>query len=387
MKHLINVLPLAAIVLLGACSSDDTALEPSQASQQTAIGFENYVGRSATRASVTDASNLTNFGVFAYYTKGKQYGTTAETNETNYSANFMDNVQVSGSSVGSDQNWTYSPLRYWPQETDEYVSFLAYAPFASGTTLVSSTGESTGDLTYIKQAFNNTDVVYNSNNALNQQKSMATTAGTTGSNFSSTGKQQMKFSHATSRIAVAITSSTLNDGTIATPTNDTQTTTGDATITINSVKVSGLTSSAYLNLNPTATSRWAADGTATTDKDYTFSSLASTTIQKTGKYTPLAEGGGSVAYEVSTVKSGNSDYLFAIPQNGGLTFTVTYTISYGSTSVTTSHTATGTVSQNFETGKAYLITMDLKGSLSPIQFTVTEVEGWGDETTVPVELN
>ena len=73
------------------------------------------------------------FGVFAYYTNSDLYDDT-------YKPNFMYNQRVyKDDDAGVEGNWTYEPVRYWPNEfgvgavSDEIdrVSFFAYAPFSN----------------------------------------------------------------------------------------------------------------------------------------------------------------------------------------------------------------------------------------------------------------
>ena len=80
------------------------------------------------------------FGVFAYYTNGSGY------NSASSAPNFMWNQKVTYNAGP----WTYSPVKYWPNETANGVvdqnsasstggadklSFFAYAPFADKVTL------------------------------------------------------------------------------------------------------------------------------------------------------------------------------------------------------------------------------------------------------------
>ena len=112
-----------------------------------AISFGTYLGTAGTTragktGAITSTSDLqtANFGVFAY-----QHGNTAWgsiTSETNKKANFMYNQLVTYSAP----NWTYTPVKYWPNGTDtanpadspsntateggtQYLSFFAYAPY------------------------------------------------------------------------------------------------------------------------------------------------------------------------------------------------------------------------------------------------------------------
>ena len=112
------------------CSNDEVV---NDYSQDNAIQFGTYVGRDAQgRGAVEDIASVatTGFGVFAFYTDGDKYG--AQEKYTSFEANFMDNQQVKGT-AGEGENptytWSYDPVKYWPNEATDYVSFLAYAPY------------------------------------------------------------------------------------------------------------------------------------------------------------------------------------------------------------------------------------------------------------------
>ena len=136
--------------MFAACSEteilDQTA---QQASEQGGIKFDVYAQRNVTRGGgyTGDITNSTivgqdkGFGVFAYYTAGEQYSTSAK-------PNFMYNQKI-----WTDQEeatygtlWKYEPVKYWPNEfgsaavsdDTDYVTFFAYAPW---TEFEPTTGE------------------------------------------------------------------------------------------------------------------------------------------------------------------------------------------------------------------------------------------------------
>lgn len=132
-----------AAMMLGSCSTDEVV---NDYSPENAIQFGTYVGRDAvSRGSIITAEGGTDantgivseslrkegFGVFAYYTDNSTFVSTS-------TPNFMYNQKVEGVYT-LDTNgdkvytpgaaWTYSPLKYWPNESDDKVSFFAYAPY------------------------------------------------------------------------------------------------------------------------------------------------------------------------------------------------------------------------------------------------------------------
>lgn len=123
----------AAALALAACAKVETINNNAP----EAVSFGVYTGKAtSTKAvSATDYSTIDNdvlqastygFGVFAYYTDDDTYASST-------TANFMYNQKV----TYSGGNWTYSPLKYWPNEHGtsaksdgvDRLTFLAYAPW------------------------------------------------------------------------------------------------------------------------------------------------------------------------------------------------------------------------------------------------------------------
>jgi len=137
MKKIYFLAGLAAMTLASCSNSDEPeaqlkAPETAQA-QQMPIGFDAYINRAITRGGSTTAQTTTQlqtdgFGVLAYYTDKGEYDQLS-------TPNFIYNSKV------STADWTYSPVKYWPNEygssaiSDDIdkVSFFAYAPYVSVT--------------------------------------------------------------------------------------------------------------------------------------------------------------------------------------------------------------------------------------------------------------
>ena len=124
--------------LLWSCGAADTGVDTPEG-EPVPVRFSTYIAQSATtRAATQPLSNITDiaslraagFGVFGYYDDNKTYDSSADT------PNFMYNQQV----TWSTDRWTYSPLKYWPNETGtgesdgrtDHLSFFAYAPYLKG---------------------------------------------------------------------------------------------------------------------------------------------------------------------------------------------------------------------------------------------------------------
>lgn len=141
---------IAALMLAGCSSETDFSqadVQKALEAQDVPVAFGTYLGATSKTRATNPASNgfhidtntelqASGFGVFSYLTSGNYAGTTAP--------NFMYNQQVTYSG-----NWTYSPVKYWPNGTDaangsgspsntatesstQKLSFFAYAPYVSG---------------------------------------------------------------------------------------------------------------------------------------------------------------------------------------------------------------------------------------------------------------
>lgn len=140
-KNILNsVFGLAvASLMLAACSSaDEVATAPAATPEagETPINFGAYMNRTTTRGgyegelttATLQAAAANGFGVLAYYTDNQPY-------TVNATPNFMYNQQV----TYDTDHWTYSPLKYWPNEfgadaTSEgmdRLSFFGYAPYTA----------------------------------------------------------------------------------------------------------------------------------------------------------------------------------------------------------------------------------------------------------------
>ena len=194
MKKTIILAAFAALTL-GAC----TKVETVETKAPEAVTFGVYVPKATQTKVGGEAGSQTTislgkaagpgFGVFAFYSDNSTGGTTNDYNpsSSNFIPNFMWNQQVKGNGDGSAAAtaWTYSPVKYWPNEynssvTDQGIdklTFFAYAPWVDadkstgevegeteGITHVSSNALTVGDptLTYVmpSDVANLVDVLY-----------------------------------------------------------------------------------------------------------------------------------------------------------------------------------------------------------------------------------
>ena len=120
---------MAAAVTLMGCTADDLTNGNAQVSEDNAIAFSTYVNK--TRASVvnTDYIKLHGFGVSTYYTKDATFAEATADGFDGTFDTFMDNTKVY---FDNEKNtWTYSPIKYWPNNVGDQLSFFAYAPYKS----------------------------------------------------------------------------------------------------------------------------------------------------------------------------------------------------------------------------------------------------------------
>ena len=153
MKKSLFFAAAASALMLTACSSEsdvvqNTAPQTQTTVQQKAVGFDTYTA-GTTRAGLPEGVMTTDklktagngFGVFAMYQDNGDYTSTL-------APNFMFNEHIHWTLSGG---WTYSPLKYWPNETThdsqtdpavmpgpttpgtniDKLSFFAYAPYVS----------------------------------------------------------------------------------------------------------------------------------------------------------------------------------------------------------------------------------------------------------------
>ncbi len=154
-KILLFTVAATAALTFASCSQSsdlaDTTNTNSETATQTPIGFDTYLSKTtragATGEQTTETLKTNGFGVFAYYTGQDTYATA-----TAPAPNFMYNTKVFGTAESTA--FTYSPVRYWPNNDGDKLSFFAYAPYVDVT---ASTGLPTDVTSGITALSKNTD--------------------------------------------------------------------------------------------------------------------------------------------------------------------------------------------------------------------------------------
>ncbi|MCR4572064.1 MAG: fimbrillin family protein [Bacteroidales bacterium] len=154
------ILSALAVLALVACTKVENHVPVSEleaATPAVPMDFGIYMPQTKAGAAGTmDNAKLqsTGFGVFAYVQPGNY--------DSSLKPNFMFNEKVSY----SDPNWTYAPVKYWPNQLGgsdaQKVSFFAYAPYvetADGTEGIVALydGSSPGDPTVTYKVSNDLD--------------------------------------------------------------------------------------------------------------------------------------------------------------------------------------------------------------------------------------
>ncbi|MFI3259796.1 MAG: hypothetical protein R3Y16_06855 [Rikenellaceae bacterium] len=126
----ILLMAAATAVALSSCSKNEVTVTSSD---NQAIGFGVYTGV-ATKGTETSSTSIqaegaTGFGVYAYYhAAAASEATTPASFSTTSTPDFMYNEQVT---YYTNSQWEYSPVKYWPNNELDRISFFAYAPYAS----------------------------------------------------------------------------------------------------------------------------------------------------------------------------------------------------------------------------------------------------------------
>ena len=356
----------AAAIMMVGCSSDQVV---SEMPQDNAINFGMYFGRDAqSRAAIMKTEDLQNFGVFAYYTDNSNYTEGAST------PNFMfdQNVKWNGSA------WAYSPLKYWPNETADRLSFFAYAPHTS---------EPNGNIAlaagFDKASASAPSITYTLN--ADQSKHVDLLWAAPHYNLQKqtiTGDVKFIFKHAMSRIgfksvAVIDESSNDNNGDIDDGTH-TNSLDGNTKITLKSIKLTGnFYQGGTLNLKNGEWTNYV--DPAATAREYNWTTFANSDVTTT-----------------KTVVLNDEDYLTVLPHTSSqkIQIEVVYTVKTTDTSLAAGYSeVTNTIVSDpfdFTFVQGYAYNFVLHVGLTSVKFSA-EVAEWDDlgkeDIVVNVPLN
>lgn len=370
-RNLFGWLAMATMLVGTSCSTDEVV---NDYSPENAIQFGTYVGRDAeSRVSETTAATLQQenwgFGVFANYQK------TGETAAIN--PNFMNNQKV----TWSDSNgWEYSPVKYWPNNSGDQVTFWAYAPWK--TENITTTGNAPTFKIY-------DGIDYVAAQPLTYSKSTVD------------NKVKFDFKHMMSKVGFKVEAiideleehNDNNNGKVD-ETDDSANkgfNNSETKIVVTEVNLKG---TLYLE----GTYTWDNNGWRITNQANQQSkthTLTATNFSNTGYYAyenDKSDLYGQLAYEDKNILNNNSSYLMLVPQTAGINITVKYSVVTRDESLTTGYSrvdneiSSGDFNFTFEGGKAYDFVLHL--GLTSVKLDA-DVSSW-DNTTgyiVNVPLN
>ena len=346
------LLAAAAVMVFASCSKND---QPEQ--KEAAIAFSSYTGRAISKADgsfigkeSTELPKNSKFAVWAYNTGSSAWAGTV-------SNVFMNNVEVTYAGEGKTDpsKYTYSPLRYWPNdEANNKLSFFAYYP-ASGTGIIAPTN-GWGAYTFTAQTTPATMVDFLFSEVAADQTYTAT-------NSNKPGVVNMKFHHALSMVKFKVNA----DKEYA-----------NTTIKLVSIKVAGVKTAG--TFTPQTASPYGAWTGQTTAADFNVYAGTPKTLTTTAEFLPT----GTEA----------TDAYLMVPQDLGadVIATITYSVKTdGDAEVTNianvvlntakdkNNVAINKWKMNQNT--VYTFTVGLK----PIEF-IAEVSDWDAETVSGIKI-
>ena len=387
MKTKSLLLVAAAAMTMASCSQNEIVETNPDANR--AIGFGVYTG-TQTKGLVTDNSTTDGvtanglkvdskgFGILAYQTDG-------DYNTTNPKGLFMDNVHATWES-GAPGSWKYLPVKFWPTNTRDKISFFGYAPFttaatgtpsANGIKITNATASEDPLLEFTLQDNQKDMVDLVVSNVKDQQ---STTAG---------GKVTFAFKHALTRVAMHAKTSVATNA--------------ETKVYITGIKLKHtkkLAQKATFDMNDAT---WELPAT-TPGSDYLAAEYAIAATSANGVLklaNPTWKGYTTPAVEINSAVVNlftDDQYLFFIPIDGttgtGAASDVVAAISYDIVSLPSSGATTAVASSFtkevdlganvFAKGKAYKFTFTI--TLNAITVDVDDFD-WDTETNKPVTVN
>lgn len=328
-KLISSVTVLVSLLFFVACA--DEKVEPTAELVTFDIADSQGWGEMSRGAALT-TTNLCQkgFGVFAYYTEGKSW----ESYKSSAGApNFINNSKVASTNNGT--TWSYSPVKYWPHNKTDKVSFFAYAPYDGA------------------KAIAGTKINFAVNQDVSKQIDLVWSKSATTDLNRETQKVEFNFQHALARIGFNLTASVTNISSVVT-----------AKFKINRIILTSATDKAGTGTGP-----FYASGTL--DLYNTGDVAAWSNCSGNNKYTLTSENfsennntGLSLTHDTKNGAmqiNADESYVMVIPQNlssGGFNVLVDYQIDLivkGDTYNTYENNCMGTVGIDLKSGNTYMI--------------------------------
>ena len=323
------LLAAAAAASLISCKSNLAG--PSAPSLPEAVSFGTYVP--CTRTAAITGANIADFGVYAFYSSSGGWS-------DGLIPNFMFDQKVEGSAAAG---FTYAPLKYWPKNDGETISFFAYAPYKSESNGISEQSlPSASGAPLIRYSLPDDEA--SQVDLLCAAPALAKTA------FD--GQVRFSFSHVLSRIGVSVKT-------------DASVLSGGSAVYLNSVSIeAGFPSSGVLDLG-----------------DGTWSNLRAGDLRTYVRDLGSTESGLAVGTSDYPVFSGD-DFVMCIPSDGlALGLTVTYTVVTPDTALASGksvivNTVELSTNLNALSGKTHTIVLNI--SPEAVSFGEPSVSEWED---------
>lgn len=316
------------------------------------------------------------FGILAYQTTGN-YSTGGA------KGTFMDNVHTTWNATGGSGSgvWEYSPLKFWPGNSEDKLSFFAYAPYVStpgtsGITLANATN-STDPLLTFKLQDNQKDMIDLVTSKMEDQQQS-----------SSNGKVTFTFGHMLTRVTM-LAKTSVN-------------TNAQTKVFITGIKLKHTTKLAKEATYNMHSDTWTLPQTSEKAKflesPYLIAATTANGVLKTSStWNDYTTAGVEVNGTASTLFT-TDQYLFFIPIDGTGTTAdddVKAEISYDIVSIPTAGSTATTKSSFtkevnlgtgvFAKGKAYKFTFTI--TLNAIEIAVTDNLDWNTDENKPVTVN
>lgn len=326
-------LAVCAMTFTG-CSNDEVI---SSVENPGVIGFNAMANKTGRAGEVTTA-NITRFRVFGWSTDASA--------ATSF-VTLFDNITVTKTT-----DWTYQNLRYWEPDKDYYFVAISTNNETPAWTYTAPTSLPAGTTT---ADFVGAGTLTTSISGVNAERDLVFDAAsrTTDADITDATKVPFSFNHILSRIGVKFTNSIESEG---------------YSLSISNVKVGGLINEASVDLGVTPLAWTAAAGDAVS---------VTTTVPSNNS---LAKGASTTA-----------DYRFIIPGNQTISIQFDVDVRFNNQAYS-KRTITGTIAaKDYAPGMSYMFNapitiQNIIPGAKPIEFTVTEVAGWGNDESVEMTL-
>jgi len=419
---------VAAVAVLASCSKNEPKIDLAQ--DDNAISFSAYTGSAATRGKVVYNTDVVatdkGIGVFAFYQPAASGQPVAFNTKKHVIPDFMYNQRVypvittaavpyadvteyntaKGTSLSAEEfadldpalkvktapevgSWKYAPIKYWPNNKGDQVSFFAYAPYDPNktwedlgfTTDINATKLTATFPVYTEKSAM-VDYVF-ATPALNKSKQKVAVDPDT----QSADIINFNFKHIMSRVAINL--GVITDKATGAPSTPEAWTDPDTKITVESIEFKGIAQSYKYTytINATTDAESFTPSTDTQDFILTTTDFQNNVIDKTTYAAPTAP--ATMPWKtLLKAENGKPGYLFIAPQDlSKANLVITYKVETTDPATTPANPANNStitnvvekaIGVNFERGKAYVLNLLIGMKTVEIK---AKVEDWNEVAT------